>query len=206
MKANIPKTKDLKLPEIPQGETEAQRKDNRKHQWKRAMLSATQVDSLDKQRTAWLAEEKKNNDNIVKDLIKASEIYFSHSYVSRLHSNYRPIKSDGSYLTSRIGAFEITKWVTDPEEDAIDKLANFYQVFSKENCNIALLFHRKTDGCKVYLAVCDTLEEHQETTVTQMLLPRAQDSLKGNFPGAQYGKESIYAVFVADASVMGGTS
>lgn len=190
MKANIPKMEDLKLPESQQNETEAQRKDSRKHQWKRAMLSEAQVNSLKEQRKAWLTEEKKDEDNIVKDLIKASEIYFSHSYVSRLHSNYRPIKSDGSYLDSRIGAFEITKWVTDPEEDAIDKLANFYQVFSKENCNIALLFHRKTDGCKVYMSVCDTLEEHQETTVTQVLLPRAKDSLKGNFPGVLYEEES----------------
>lgn len=186
MKANIPKAKDLKLPEIP----EAQRKDNRKHQWKRATLSEAQVNSLKEQRKAWLTEEKKDEDNIVKDLIKASEIYFSHSYVSQLHNRYNPIKSDGDFNQSRIGAFEITKWVTDPEEDAIDKLANFYQVFSKEQCNIALLFHRKTDGCKVYLAVCDTAEEHQESTVKNVLVPRATDSLKGNFPGAQYGKES----------------
>lgn len=40
-------------------------------------------------------------------------------------------------MDSRIGAFEITKWVTDPEEDAIDKLANFYQVFSKENTSLS---------------------------------------------------------------------
>lgn len=186
MDVNIPKMKDLKLPEIPQSETEAQRKDNRKHQWKRAMLSETQVDSLNKQRDAWLAEEKENNDNIVKDLIKASEIYFSHSYVSQLHNRYVPIKSDGNFDATRIGAFEITKWVTDPEEDAIDKLVNFYQGFSKENCNIALLFHRKMDGCKVYMAVCNTAEEHQETTVKNVLVPRSTDSLKGNFPGVLY--------------------
>ena len=137
-KANIPETKDIKSSEIP----EAQREDNRNHQWKRAMLSEAQVNSLKEQREAWLTEEKKDEDNIVKDLIKASEIYFSHSYVSQLHNCYNPIKSDGEFKPSRIGAFEITKWVTDPEEDSIDKLANFYQVFSKEKCNIALLFHR----------------------------------------------------------------
>ena len=189
MDVNIPQTKDLKLPKIPQNETEAQREDNRKHQWKRAMLSEDQVNNLKKQRKAWLTEEKKNNDNIIKDLIKSSEIYFSHSYVSQLHNRYEPIKSNENFNDTRIGAFEITKWVTDPEEDSIDKLANFYQIFSKENCNIALLFHRKMDGCKVYMAVCNTAEEHQETTVTQVLLPRAKDSLKGNFPGVLYEEE-----------------
>lgn len=188
--AEIPTEEDVMAPSIPQVETNEQRKDNRNHQWQRAMLSEEQVNSLNKQRDAWLAEEKNDNDNIIKDLIKSSKIYFSHSYVSQLHSRYKPIKSDGKFSDTRIGAFEITKWVTDPEEDSIDKLANFYQIFSKENCNIALIFHRKTDGCKVYMAVCDTAIDHQESTVTNVLVPRARDSLKGNFPGLLYKKES----------------
>lgn len=190
MDVNIPEMKDVNSPECSQDESELQRKDNRGHQWKRAMLSQEQVEALNKQRKEWLAGEEKDNDRIIKNLIKASETYFSHSYLSQLHNRYSPIKSDGKYSESRIGVFEITKWVTDPEENSIDKLANFYQVFGKESCNISLIFHRTRLGCKVYVAVCDTSEDHQETTVTNLLLPRAKNSLKGNFPGVLYGKES----------------
>lgn len=188
--ADIPKEEDVMSSITSPVETNEQRKDNRKHQWQRAMLSERQVNSLNQQRAAWLAEEKKDHDNIIKDLIKSSKIYFSHSYVSQLHNRYKPIKADGNFADTRVGAFEITKWVTDPEEDSIDKLANFYQIFSKETCNIALLFHREMDECKVYMAVCDTAGDHQQSTVTNVLMPRAQDSLKGNFPGMLYGKES----------------
>lgn len=154
------------------------------------MLSEAQFKSLNAQRDAWELEEKKDNDNLIKNLIKTSETYFSHAYLAKLHDSYAPTTDDGEFEKTRIGAFEITKWVTDPEEDSIEKLANFYQIFSKENCNIALLFRREMTGCKVYMAVCDTSEGHQETMVTNLLVPRAKDSLKGNFPGVMYGEIS----------------
>ena len=183
MQAEIP-------PICPPSETEEQRKNNRRHQWKRAMLSQEQFDHLDQQRNAWALEEEKDEHNLIKNLLKASETYFSHAYLARLHDSYDPTRDDGEFEPTRIGAFEITKWVTDPEEDSIEKLANFYQIFSKEACNIALLFRREMTGCRVYMAVCDTAEGHQETTVTNLLLPRAKNSLKGNFPGVVYGAES----------------
>lgn len=187
---DLEKTKAGMTPQRQPNETEGQREDNRKHQWNRAKLSEEQLKELKHQRDAWEMEEKKDDDNLIKDLIKASETYFSHSYLARLHDSYKPITDDGEFADTRIGAFEITKWVTDPEEDSIEKLANFYQIFSKENCNIALLFRREMTGCKVYMAVCDTSEDHAETTITNVLVPRAQESLKGNFPGVLYQEET----------------
>ena len=180
------------LPENP-GSTELlksdeQRTDNKKHQWARARLSQEQIKSLKAQRAEMEKTEK--DEAKLEDLIETSTTYFSHAYLSKLHDSYIPVRDNGGFAKTRIGAFEITKWVTDPEEDSIEKLANFYQIFSKESCNIALLFQREMTGCKVYMAVCDTSEDHQQATVTNLLLPRAKDSLKGNFPGVMYGEES----------------
>ena len=184
-----PKSEKLASYANPPEETEEQRRDKKHHLWNRAQLTEDQVNRLEQQRNKWLSEQE-NSDSMVKSLLRASETYFSHSYLSLLHDHYDPIRSDGTFVDSRIGAFEITKWVTDPEEDALDKLANYYQVFSKETCSIALLFHRKTDGCKVYFAVCDTSDEHISTTVNNILLPRAKNSMKGNFPGVLFGDDS----------------
>lgn len=54
---------------------------------------------------------------------------------------------------NRIRCLEITKWVTDPEENSIDRLANVYQAFANTACNIGLVFRRTTDACHIYLVL-----------------------------------------------------
>lgn len=46
--------------------------------------------------------------------------------------------------------------MVDSSEKSLDKLTNLYQVLSKENCTVALIYTRRTDGCSVTLAVTNT--------------------------------------------------
>jgi len=179
-----------------------ERKDNRKHQWKRAQLSAGQVDRLIKAREEWLKQDAgTSNEDSVKNLIASTKTYLSHGYLSSLHSSYLPALADSDFEESRIGAFEVTRWVLNPEENPLDKLTNVYQAFSKENCNIALIFNRKTTGCKVYFAVCSRKDDFQSTEVTNFLLPLAKKSFQGNFPGAvccDIGTQTVSDLFTTD--------
>lgn len=173
-----------------------ERKDNRQHQWKRAQLTQEQISSLiaDRER------KKAPADKLIMNLIASTSAFLSHSYLAHLHDSYYPTiakwtQSDdpdacSQEIDDRLGAIDITKWVTNPEEDPLDKLANFYQVFSKEKCNIALIINRKPDRCRFYLAVCNTGEDRQPGIIDATLLPRAKNSLKGNFPGVTFGDDN----------------
>ncbi len=178
---------------VPNGQVDADPNNKRKNLWKRAQLSAKEIGELEKQRNEWLKRiEDENNDEVIKNLLETAELYFSHSYLTRLQTDYSPITEENNgNEKDQIRVFEITRWVTDPEEDAIEKLANYYQVFSKSDCSIALLFHRCAEGCRVFMAI-RTFDENEDSSVSSAMFNRAKDSLRGNFPGVRYstdGKE-----------------
>ncbi len=183
----ILKGNNLSIPNNPEFDG---RKDNRKNQAERAKLSVEQIKKIAKQREEWLEEEKSEaEDNVINNLLKSAEFHFSHSYLTRLHTDYLPIAEENSGKEEeQIRVFEITRWVTDPEEDAIEKLANYYQVFSKSDCSIALLFHRRAEGCRVFMAI-RTFNENEDTSVPSAMFNRAKDSLRGNFPGVRYSTD-----------------
>lgn len=165
-----------------------ERKDNKRHLSNRARLPASLVIDLEeKKKQYWdkdQAQEKKD-ENTVKNLIHSSTTYFSHSYLSRLSDEYHTIEMDNAILDSkkdRIRLFEITRWVKDAEENSIDKLANFYQTFSKTSCGVSLIIHRTEEGCKFFFAVSNLLENAQPSTANS-LVKMAKESLQGNFPG-----------------------
>ncbi|HPY85489.1 MAG TPA: DUF87 domain-containing protein, partial [Ruminococcus flavefaciens] len=81
----------------------------------------------------------------------------------------------------------VTKWVTDPTEDNLDKLTNMYHVLSEENCNIALIFNRRVSGTTVYFAVVNNSEK-DTPHIADMFGKRLESSLLGNFPGAEIKK------------------
>ena len=63
---------------------------------------------------------------------------------------YVPIDSKVEYggefnSNFNIRYINITKWVTDKNENSLEKLVNVYEVLSNENCNIALIFNRKME-------------------------------------------------------------
>lgn len=94
---------------------------------------------------------------------------------------------DERSLDNRIRYFEVTKWVTDPTEDNLDKLTNMYHVLSEENCNIALIFNRRVSCTTVYFAVVNNSEK-DTPHIADMFGKRLESSLLGNFPGAEIKK------------------
>ena len=95
--------------------------------------------------------------------------------------------NDERSLDNRIRYFEVTKWVTDPTEDNLDKLTNMYHVLSEEDCNIALIFNRRVNGTTVYFAVVNNGEKDMPY-IADMFGKRLESSLLGNFPGAEIKK------------------
>ena len=84
-------------------------------------------------------------------------------------------------VNNRIRYFEITKWVSDPTEDNVDKLTNMYQVLSEEDCNIALIYHRDKKRCKAYFAVVNN--DYKDTpSIANAMEDRLVASVRGNFP------------------------
>lgn len=103
---------------------------------------------------------------------------------------FEPSKFDAA---SRIVSFDITRWVTDTEEKNIEKLINVYQTLSGENCNIALIYDRKQDGCKVTMAVVNTGDKSNRAIVTGYS-DRLQRAIRGNFPGAEITEKKKWGV------------
>ena len=109
------------------------------------------------------------------------------AYLNALKEIYRPVDCtlDKFDELNRIKYFDITKWVTDSEEKNLDKLVNVYQVINEEYCNIALIYNRKKDTCKVTIAVANMNEDQGDPAIVNSYINRFSGALKGNFPGVK---------------------
>ena len=121
------------------------------------------------------------------------EIY--NAYLSQISEVYVPIDSKVEYggefnSNFNIRYINITKWVTDKNENSLEKLVNVYEVLSNENCNIALIFNRKMDKTEVYIGVVNRDNDKANNKV-ETYADRIADAIKGNFPGSkcQYDKK-----------------
>ena len=152
-------------------------------------LSFEQLEEVERQRQEYLSQKPKMDGNEVEAIVEknlgamAIEVY--QDYLNKLGSIYEPCdllpvkyKAD-----NRIMYFDITKWVTDKEEKNLDKLVNVYHVLSEEDCNIALIYNRKQDGCRISLGIINTIEENSDPSVVQGLYKRVVEAIRGNFPG-----------------------
>ncbi len=157
-------------------------------------LSSAQLKDVEAKREKFLSERPDTDPEGIRRLLGAYAIEAYEAYLPQIAELYDPMNIDdsdeASYSLNRIRYFEITKWVTDPNEDNIDKLVSLYQVVSEEECNIALIYVRKVTGCKVYLAVVNERVQNQPTIVNA-LEDRLVASLKGNFPGAEIRTRSM---------------
>lgn len=116
------------------------------------------------------------------------EIFNAHLPV--LESLYVPLnenqefEKDGGFQPGyNIRWFQLNRWVTEKEENSLDKLVNVYESLANENCNIALVFRRTCQKTEVYLGVVN-LDNKSSKTYANALHKRLNGSLKGNFPGA----------------------
>ncbi len=108
------------------------------------------------------------------------------TYLPMISSDiYEPIENcKDNYITDNgIVYFDITKWVRDPEEKNLDKLVNMYETLSDQDCNIALIYERKSDKCKVTLAVASNKSE--DRVKSNELGERLYAAIEGNFPGVE---------------------
>lgn len=154
-------------------------------------LSSAQLEKIEEKRNAYLTEKPETDPEIISRLLGSYAIEAYEAYLPQLSELYRPMfigeADDERSLDNRIRYFEVTKWVTDPTEDNIDKLTNMYHVLSEENCNIALIFNRRVSGTTVYFAVVNNSEK-DTPHIADMFGKRLESSLLGNFPGAEIKK------------------
>ena len=136
------------------------------------------------------AKDRAMNDaeasRIAENHLQAIQAEVFRSYLPQLNQLYVPVNCANSINSeqSRVLYFDITRWVIDSNENNIEKLSNVYQVLHGEQCNIALLYNRTHDACKVTLAVSSDATSYDPTIVVG-LGARLRSAIAGNFPGAE---------------------
>ncbi len=113
----------------------------------------------------------------------ADELY--QSYLSCIKENYSPYfdENELEWIDSHISSFDVTRWVIDSEEKAIDKLISVYEVLSGEDCCIALIYNRTKEGCKVTFSVRNIDIENTTQEKVLELKNKLKKAFEGNFPG-----------------------
>ena len=157
-------------------------------------LSPEQLQKVQQQRDAYLSQMPDPTDSSAEELterlLAANSIEIYKSYLTQLKELYVPIERELEYGTSfdtarNIRFFNITKWVTDKNENSIEKLINVYQVLSNDDCNISLVFHRTYESTHVYLAVTNT-QNADNNIDSENYKARLADAIRGNFPGSEW--------------------
>lgn len=116
---------------------------------KLSKLTPGQVEDLQEKRDKYLSQMPSPDDEaaieLTSRLMAASSVEIFNSYLEQIKDVYLPEEIeeyDEETLKQRIAYFDITKWVTDKNENSLEKLVNVYQVLEDEECNIALIFRR----------------------------------------------------------------
>lgn len=166
---------------------------------KLSALSSGQVEEVQLTREEYLLEKPNPNDELAIDttlrMMAASSVEIFNAYLPQIKELYLPVQETAEYPEKfnpdhNIRYFNITKWVQDKKENSLEKLVNVYAVLSNENCNIALVFNRTQKGTSVYLAVVNT-DNADNNVNTNSYKNRLIESIRGNFPGAEWGNEGM---------------
>lgn len=160
-----------------------------------SVLSSSQLDEVDKKRTAYLSEKPNPADEqaveLTNRLLATAAVELHNAYLPQLRNVYAPIDPSIEYPTgfnadNNIRFMNITKWIVDPNEDSLEKLVNVYDVLSDEDCNIALVFNRTSASTEVFLAVVNS-DNARDNIDADNFSRRMSDALRGNFPGSEVG-------------------
>lgn len=161
---------------------------------KLSKLSSEQIAEIQNEREKYL-EEIPNPDDIhaietTQKLMAACSVEIFNAYLPQIKELYLPVAKEVEYGNAfitdyNIRYFNITKWVTNKDENNIEKLVNVYAVLSDEDCNIALIFNRTQSNTNVYLAVVNTGNVGNNTDVKNYR-ERLLEAIRGNFPGAEF--------------------
>ncbi len=163
---------------------------------KLAALSPEQLSEVERQKEDYLSQMPDPEDEaaveLTSRLIAASSVEIFNSYLPQLDSLYVPVQNQYEYgrdfdANYNIRYVDITKWVTDKDENSLDKLINVYEVLSNEDCNIALVFNRKIQRTHVYLAISNVRNESSNNNANDYI-KRLVSAVNGNFPGSELGE------------------
>ena len=161
---------------------------------KLSSLSPGQLESVQKQRDAYLLEKPDPNDSesikLTERLLASASTEIFNAYLPQISKIYVPIDKNAEYekgfkTDSNIRYINITKWVVDSEENSLEKLINVYEVLSNEECNIGLIFHRSNLKTEVYLSVSNLKNADNKSDVNS-LMTRLISAINGNFPGSEF--------------------
>lgn len=161
--------------------------------FKLSALSPGQLEEVEEKRAHYLEEMPSADDATAIEqtsrLIAAAGVEIYSAYLPQIGSVYLPLVSEAEYdgpfdAARNIRFLNITKWVSDPEENSLEKLVNVYDVLSSDRCNIALVFHRNKLSTEVYLAVVNT-ENANNNVDADSFVRRLEEALRGNFPGSE---------------------
>lgn len=164
---------------------------------KLSALSSDQVKQINSNREEFLSKipdpDDPNAVELSNRLLSASGVEIFDLYLTQVKDLYKPVDSKAEFgrefsSEHNIRFLNITKWVTDKNENSIEKLVNVYDVLSKEQCNIALVFNRTTEKTDVFLAVVNSLNDKNNVNADSYI-ERIRESIKGNFPGSEFDKE-----------------
>lgn len=160
---------------------------------KLSKLSPEQVEQIQLQRDAYLAEMPDPNDEtateMTEKLLAASSVEIYNAYLPQIKELYLPMSQvDSGKRSFNIRYLNITKWVTDKKENSLEKLVNVYNVLSDEECNIALIFNRTIETTNVYLGVSNKQKQSNHVRVNDFI-NRLENSLRGNFPGSVWNSQ-----------------
>lgn len=153
-------------------------------------LSPKQLQEIEDKRAAYLSGKPDMNGEETQSIIQKNmgaigiEVY--QAYLEQLSTIYFPVdvNLENFDADNRIRFFDITKWVTDTEEQSLDKLVNVYHVLSEEECNIALIYNRTKEKCQIIVGVVNTSERFSDPAIVDKYYSRVIGAMKGNFPGA----------------------
>lgn len=137
------------------------------------------------------SNEELTEENL-KDRIGAIGVEVYRNYLQQIKEIYAPIEKEYLFDTgNRIRSFSIKRWVTDAEEQNLDKLINVYHVLSGEKCNIALCYQRSREHTDVSIVVANMDEEQSDPAIADNFLARLKDALQGNFPGVIIEEDQV---------------
>ena len=162
-----------------------------------SQLSPAQLSDIQTKKDMYMSEKPDPGDpqavELTARLMAENGVEIFNTYLSQIKQLYLPLDPSAEYGRPfepgfNIRYFNITKWVTDKEENSLEKLVNVYAVLSNEDCNIALVFNRTKEKTDVYLAVVNTMNRGDNYEV-ESLSKRIVSAIRGNFPGSEIGAD-----------------
>ena len=159
-------------------------------------LSPSQLDDIVAKRAIYLEYDRPDDPAGIEKsdrLLAASGIKVYNAHLSQLSDLYLPAQQysdEEREMNSphhNIRYFKLNKWVSDKNENSLEKLVNVYGVLSNEDCNIALVFNRTIKESSVYLAVSNTFDKNNNKEINSYM-KRLEQALRGNFPGSEHNE------------------